>query len=226
MIRAAAIALLLPIGAAAEAPGPVVVELFTSQGCSSCPPADRLLSKLAERDDVIALALHVDYWDYIGWEDRFADPAYTKRQRAYARARGERMIYTPQMVIGGTQNVVGTRPDEVLAALDAVASAGPALSARREGERIRIEAPALEVPQPLVVHLVRLDPAETVAISRGENAGRVIDYTNIVTSWEALGVWDGTAPLALETALMGDEPCVVLLQEPGPGAIHAAVKVN
>ena len=92
---------------------PVVVELFTSQGCSSCPPADAMLHKLAERDDVIALALHVDYWDYIGWKDEFAVPAYTKRQRGYARTNGRRMIYTPQMVINGQDDVIGAKPMDV-----------------------------------------------------------------------------------------------------------------
>ncbi len=92
---------------------PVVVELFTSQGCSSCPPADAILGDLAGRDDVIALALHVDYWDYIGWKDTFADPSYTKRQRAYARVAGARNIYTPQMVVGGMDHLVGVRPMEL-----------------------------------------------------------------------------------------------------------------
>src|SRR6056297_1329329 len=87
--------------APALADDPVVVELFTSQGCSSCPPADAMLGELAERDDVIPLALHVDYWDYIGWADIFADPAYTRRQKGYAHATGQRMVYTPQMVIDG-----------------------------------------------------------------------------------------------------------------------------
>ena len=89
---------------------PVVIELYTSQGCSSCPPADALLNELAGRDDVIALAMHVDYWDYIGWKDIFANPAHTVRQRAYANADGQRMIYTPQMIVGGKDHVVGYKP--------------------------------------------------------------------------------------------------------------------
>ena len=92
---------------------PVLVELFTSQGCSSCPPADAFLHELAKRDDVIALALHVDYWDYIGWKDSFAKPEYTARQRAYAKVSNRRMVYTPQMIINGTDHVVGTRPMDV-----------------------------------------------------------------------------------------------------------------
>jgi hypothetical protein len=96
---------------AAEAGDPVVVELFTSQGCSSCPPADALLSELAEHEDIIALALHVDYWDYIGWADSLARPEHTVRQKAYAAAAGKRMVYTPQFVIGGIDHVTGYRAD-------------------------------------------------------------------------------------------------------------------
>ena len=94
---------------------PVVVELFTSQGCSSCPPADALLRKLAEEEDVIALALHVDYWDYLGWKDSFATPKFTARQRAYAKKARSRSIYTPQMVVQGEDRVVGNDAEMVLA---------------------------------------------------------------------------------------------------------------
>ena len=97
----AAVATSLALSTPAVADGPVVVELYTSQGCSSCPPADAMLHDLAARPDVIALALHVDYWDYIGWVDEFADPAYTRRQKQYAQVAGNPSVYTPQMVIGG-----------------------------------------------------------------------------------------------------------------------------
>jgi len=89
---------------------PVVVELYTSQGCSSCPPADEILSSLNGRDDVIAIALHVDYWDYIGWKDEFSSPAYAERQRAYASQAGRRSIYTPEMVVNGQTDIVGAKP--------------------------------------------------------------------------------------------------------------------
>ena len=95
---------------------PVVVELFTSQGCSSCPPADELLREMSKRPDVIALAFHVDYWDYIGWKDEFAHPGFTKRQKAYAKAAGERMVYTPQMIVHGVVRVVGHEPEALAAA--------------------------------------------------------------------------------------------------------------
>src|SRR3989304_3616456 len=99
---------LLAGGAAGEGSAPVVVELFPSQGCSSCPPADRLLGELARRPDVLALSFNVDYWDYIGWKDPFASPAHTERQRAYGRALGRRVVYTPQMVIDGADEAVGS----------------------------------------------------------------------------------------------------------------------
>ena len=108
MVFAAFAAISVP----ATAQSPVVVELFTSQGCSSCPPADKLMHELAKRDDVIALALHVDYWDYIGWKDVFAQPEFTARQRAYARLGNRKMIYTPQMVINGRDHVVGSNPKD------------------------------------------------------------------------------------------------------------------
>ena len=204
---------------------PVVVELYTSQGCSSCPPADRFLAELAARDDVIALALHVDYWDYIGWKDIFADPAYTQRQKDYARAVGARTVYTPQMVIGGQDHVVGLRPMQVIERIIAHGDQ-PALvrlSVARSGDALDIRAEAKPAaPDGMVVQLVRYDPEETVEIKRGENAGRVMTYTNIVTDWQALAEWDGDAPLSLSVTAPGGAPAVVIVQAPGPGPILAA----
>src|SRR6056297_2439763 len=104
--------------AAMATSGPVVVELFTSQGCSSCPPADALLHDLAERGDVLALSLHVDYWDYIGWKDQFAQPAFTLRQKAYAVSGDRKMIYTPQMIVAGHVDVVGHKAMKVVRAIE------------------------------------------------------------------------------------------------------------
>ena len=227
---AAAAALGLVMGAgAAQADRLVVIELFTSQGCSSCPPADELLTELAARDDILPLALHVDYWDYIGWADSFASPAFTARQKAYARAAGSRTVYTPQMVVSGTDHLVGTREME-LGALIEVHGARPApvqLTLRRNGSGIDIRAePPVPLPRPAVVQVVRYVPARTVEILRGENAGRTITYSNIVTEWHEVGRWTGEAPLVLTAEAPGDDPAAVILQEDGPGAVLAAAVVR
>ena len=208
---------------------PVVVELFTSQGCSSCPPADALLSKLAGRDDVIALALHVDYWDYIGWADTFADPAFTKRQRGYARVAGARNIFTPQMVVAGKDHLVGVRPMELadLIEIHNAQDSSVTLDLKRSGGTLSIAATAdSPLPNGAIVQLVRYQPEVKVLIERGENAGREIAYTNIVNSITSLGEWDGRSPLTLQQAVSGDDPVVVILQEPGPGQILAAARLR
>ena len=205
----------------------VVVELFTSQGCSSCPPADALLRELAAREDVVALALHVDYWDYIGWKDSFADPRHSKRQKAYAAARGERMVYTPQMVVDGRQAVVGTKEMKLadLIARHRVTPREVELSARREGDVLSIAARGT-LDRPVQVHLVRYIPSREVSVSRGENAGRTLTYTNIVTDWTVAGTWDGDKPLSMRLPLTGDQPVVVLLQQEGFGPIRAVAELR
>lgn len=210
-------------------PGPVVVELYTSQGCSSCPPADEILAELADRDDVIALALHVDYWDYIGWRDVFASPKFTERQRAYAQAAGARTIYTPQMIVGGVEHLVGARPAELAALIQRHARMPAKVAlrlARRDGHLVISASAPDALPKAAVVQLVRYRPEETVEIRAGENAGRRISYRNIVTDWQRLGLWDGASPLALEVGLDAGLPAVVILQEPGPGSILAAATLR
>jgi len=216
-------------GALQAQTGPVVVELFTSQGCSSCPPADALLTKLADREDVIALALHVDYWDYIGWADTFGDPANTLRQKAYARAANKRMIYTPQIIVGGRDHVVGHEEDNVnrLLAENAARPVAVALTLERVSESLQISAgPAPQGTGEMDVQLVRYIPEQTVSIRRGENAGRDIVYSNIVTSWQLLRKWDGKSPLSISATVQGDEPVVVILQQSGNGPIVAAARLR
>ncbi len=223
-----ALAAMAPNGSPAESSLPVVIELFTSQGCSSCPPADKMLGDLARMDGVIALSLHVDYWDYIGWPDSFASPAHSARQEAYARAAGERMVYTPQMIVGGQNRVLGGDAAAVMEQLHAHADATTPvdLSVSREGATLVIEAPALPLPLPLVVHVVRYQPEDEVVITGGENAGLTVSYSNIVTSWEVAGQWTGADRLSLRVHAEGSEPVVVLLQEPGPGRIRAAAEIK
>lgn len=209
---------------------PVLVELFTSQGCSSCPPADAFLHKLADRDDVIALALHVDYWDYIGWKDSFASPEHTKRQRAYAKADGRRMVYTPQMVIGGTDSVVGNRPMDVIDVIDEHRALPDtvALTVARVGDEIVIEAERLnEDAVPLQVIMMRFSPDNEVKITAGENAGRKLSYANVVTDMRVLGNWDDAEPLRMSVPAAGAAPVAVLLQrDAGAGLVEAASKLN
>ncbi|MBA3909985.1 MAG: DUF1223 domain-containing protein [Rhodobacter sp.] len=207
----------------------VVVELYTSQGCSSCPPADEFVAMLASDPRILPLALHVDYWDYIGWADKFAQGKFTDRQRAYARAIGSRTIYTPQLIIGGRDRIEGFAPGETADRLRAQmeASSPVFLVIKREGDRLMIRAeadPPLDAP--VRVQLVRYKPQETVTIERGENAGKTITYYNIVTSWEGIGNWEGNAPLELSAPYTGTEPGAVILQSEGPAEILAAVRVD
>ncbi|WP_116597083.1 DUF1223 domain-containing protein [Primorskyibacter marinus] len=215
-------------GAAAAQNHPVVVELFTSQGCSSCPPADQLLGELARRDDVIALALHVDYWDYIGWKDVFAQAGFTKRQKAYAAVAGLRSIYTPQMVVQGTEDVVGNRRMDVADLIRKHESQRLPVSVdlARNGSELVISARALRSAGPADIHLVRYEPEQIVAIKRGENAGRTLTYHNIVTDWRVLGRWDGQGTYKARLSVEGPRPVVVLVQRAGYGPILAAARLR
>lgn len=207
---------------------PVVVELYTSQGCSSCPSADALFERMTEDLTLIPLALHVDYWDYIGWTDVFGNPQFTQRQKAYASAAGSRMIYTPQMIVSGTARVEGNDPDAVAAAI-AQARGLPQqvqLSLERHGEKLHLKASAGARSGPMVVQLVRYTPQETVTIEHGENAGKTVTYRNIVTQWQRVADWAGEPPLDMVLPIEGDQPAVVLLQQEGPGAILAAARVE
>jgi hypothetical protein len=223
---------ILGAGAAARADdsnSPVVVELFTSQGCSSCPPADALLERLAQRDDVLPLALHVDYWDYIGWADSFARPEHTKRQKAYAHLAGSRTIYTPQMIIDGVEQIVGARPMEVA---DAVMrhlehQQEIDLDVSREGAALRIlAAPPEQSHGKMLVQLVRYMPKRTVAIERGENAGKTLEYANIVTDWRVLGEWSGMDPLEISADAEGDDAAAVIIQQAETGRILGAANLR
>ena len=212
----------------AKAETTVVVELFTSQGCSSCPPADAILREMAPRDDVIALALHVDYWDYIGWKDIFGDPAHTERQRAYARANGERTVYTPQFVIGGQDHVVGIKPMKLVETIMAHQAQPPAaeVTLGREGDVLLIRAVSAELAGPVEIHLFRYIPSEEVRIARGENRGRTLTYANIVSDWQIVGRWDPRMPFEQSVSVAGPEPVVVVAQRPEGGPIFGAARLR
>ena len=220
-----------PAASAAQAePGaaPAVVELFTSQGCDSCPPADRLIGELADRADVVALTYNVDYWDYVGWPDTFASAANTKRQKAYARAARRPDMYTPQIVINGERHVVGSDRAAVEAALDATRNdaSGIAIEIRREDGRVTIQLPESQVRREATVWLVRFDRERTQQIGRGENAGRWLTYHNVVRDFWSLGLWLGSElRIVLDESLLAQDDadgCAILVQERSHGRILGA----
>lgn len=255
-LAAALIGQAAPVAAqpAEAALGPVVLELFTSQGCSACPPADEMLAQLVDRDDVIALALHVDYWDYIGWPDPFAMPEHSERQKRYARRHGHGTIYTPQVVINGVELLEGFRVVRIMELIEDQRRVPRPIAlslTRRPGDVVEIEAesqgeegpplasraqgPALapvassdpdDAPGLHMVQLVRYRPEARVEITAGENAGLSPVHHNIVTEWRTIANWDIRFPLQLSVRAEGDYPVVVIVQEPGQGAILAAARLR
>ena len=213
--------------APASAEQPVVVELFTSQGCSSCPPADAFLAELAQRPGIVALAFHVDYWDYLGWQDSFANPAFSKRQRAYAKAFGERMVYTPQMVVGGRVGLVGSHVEAIEAAIaearDRPAAARVHIVPDGDGLRVSVEPGAGPAATANVGYVLLAHP-QTVEITRGENRGHRITYHNVVRGWMMLGRWQG-GQVSWPVAMPQDaEALVVLVQAEDDRAILGAAR--
>jgi hypothetical protein len=204
---------------AVDAP-PVVVELFTSQGCSSCPPADSFLTDLArQRRDVLPLAFHVTYWDYLGWKDPYSLDAATARQRDYARHLGEDGIYTPQMVVDGTKGFVGSDRREGLAAIAGAATKPvPVTLAREAGALVVTVGPGAGTARVL---LVGFDPSHDTPVGRGENSGRTLRETNVVRSLTPIGAWTGSA-VTLHTSSQAGEAFAVLLQAEDGRIIGAA----
>jgi hypothetical protein len=220
-----ALALLSAAPPAMAADRPVVVELFQSQGCSSCPPADANLNAIAGRPDVLALNFGVTYWDHLGWKDTFAAPAYTERQRAYASALGA-PLGTPEIVVEGRDSYIGADPREVFSALK---SARPAREADIANVGGRIEVGAGRAPTRAAdVWLVRYDPrVQQVAIQRGENGGKTLPHKNTVRQLTRLGRWSG-APVSFAPPASPDPAyrTAVLVQAPDGGPILAAAKLD
>ena len=208
---------------AEQAKRPVVVELFTSEGCSSCPPADALLTELAnKRHDVLPLAFHVTYWNSLGWTDPFSFQAATTRQEGYARISAAGGPYTPQMVIDGTEDVVGSERGDVLHAISAkAAQAGDAVPVllARDGSDATIKIGLGEGAGK--VWLIGYDSRHVTPVGRGENEGRTLVESNIVRSLTAMGDWSG-AVLNLHHALPAGEHLAVLLQGPDGRILGAA----
>lgn len=207
----------------------VVLELFTSQGCSACPPADALLRELGDRPGVVALALHVDYWDYLGWTDSFGHAAFTSRQRAYNKMDGRRSVYTPQMVVQGSEMFIGHDAPSIERSIRAHRKLPPPidLAVAREDDRLTIAiTPRVPLHGPIDIHVVHFIPSVQVEIEAGENAGRTITYSRVATEWNTVARWDGHSPIELvqEDDQTG-QPVAVIVQHGGIGSVLSAAKL-
>lgn len=237
-----------PVRAAMTPEPVVVVELFTSQGCSSCPPADAFLGELAERKGLLVLSYHVDYWNYMGWKDPFSSPQMTQRQRAYVQELGHRYVFTPQMVVDGKAHAEGAARARIESLLvDARREIDKKLPIRvsRAGlNEIKVGLPARPMDKNKktadpagakskmktgTLWLVAYDDKHTTEIGKGENRGRTLSYHNVVRSLKQVATWEGKQTdvmvnLAEEIAA-GYKNCAVLLQAGDGGRILAAAKL-
>ena len=203
-----------------------VIELFTSQGCSSCPPADKVLAEYAKDSSVIALSLPVDYWDYLGWKDTLALSNHSSRQRAYAKVRGDRQVYTPQAVIDGAVHALGSDKSAIESAIRQTREQSAPLAVpvkiERTGDKLTVTVAASKDDKGQAeIWLCPVTRSAPVAIGRGENTGRNITYTNVVRRWIKLGDWNGKAEkfdLALKDVKTdGIDSAVVMVQNGGAG---------
>jgi hypothetical protein len=235
LVLALCVALSQPSEAADQIKG--VVELFTSQGCSSCPPADAVIEDLAQQNRLAVLSLPVDYWDRLGWKDTYGSPAHSARQRAYASARGDRAVYTPQVVVNGIRHMNGADRDEIEDNLQRLQSSlSVAVGITRSNGALRVAvgaapAGATAAGRAATVVLMQYFARREVAIGRGENAQRRVAYTNIVRDISAVGEWTGDAQTFEIPAPAADaaDGAIVLLQTgtaDAPGPIVGAAKLD
>jgi len=198
-----------------------VLELFTSQGCSSCPPADKLLGELAADPSVVSLSLPIDYWDYLGWKDTLADPRHTARQRAYSGVRGDREVYTPQVVVNGSMHALGSSKGSIDKAIAKSRENRATLSlpvrASLANASLSVALPERgDVAMPADVWITGVSRAVTVTMQRGENRGKTITYHNVARRWVKIGQWQGkgnswTIPLS-DFAADGVDSAAVFVQ--------------
>ncbi len=210
-----------------------MVELYTSQGCSSCPPADALLGQLAARRDVIAMSLPVTYWDMLGWRDTLASDANTKRQKAYAKELGRGGVYTPQMIVDGANDVVGSRELTVHTTIAARANDMRAVPVNLEANSQQVHVAVGPAQGPAehdaTIWLFGLLPQATVKIGDGENSGRTITYRNVVREIRALGTWKGQpVNVTLPRAEAGQphDGIAVVVQQGGYGRVIGAAAID
>ncbi len=214
-----------------------VLELFTSQGCSSCPPADALLEKYIASGNVIALSLPVDYWDRLGWKDTFANPAYSQRQRDYASGRGDGHVYTPQIVVNGRAHAVGSSRSEIdklIASSQASnAASSVATSLRWDAGVLKIDiaaAPSGANAAPATVLIATVQTKGSVKIGRGENSGNTLVYHNIVRSLKPVGTWNGSA-VSIQVPrnsipIANTQSVAVLIQQGAGGPLIGAAQLS
>ncbi len=217
-----------------------VVELFTSQGCSSCPAADKLLGELAKDSSIIAISLPIDYWDYLGWKDTLADPRFSKRQKAYSLVRGDREVYTPQVIVNGTVHVLGSDRNSIESAIVSTRKTSATMSvpvtmAVANG-KLNVSVPASKSEtESGEIWACAVSRSVPISIGRGENRGREVTYTNVVRNVLKVGDWNGKAgswSVPLENIVQdGVDAVVVFVQDgnrekPGPmkGAAYTALK--
>ncbi|MCQ8184959.1 DUF1223 domain-containing protein [Parvularcula maris] len=226
-MRLSLVAVLAGLSASASAfeRSPVLAELFTSQSCSSCPPAEALFSELAERDDLVVLEWHVDYWNRLvhggdgRWQDPFSDPAFTERQRRYNQnIRKTRRVYTPQAVVAGELEAVGSRPRDVGALIRRAPRPEGSLTVEATGEGFSVRA---ESEEPAELWLVRFDRRQSTDVLGGENKGRTLASRHVVRSFELLSEASSERTATAEKPGRG-EGCAVLLQKPGQGEVLGA----
>jgi hypothetical protein len=234
LLLAALVALACP--AAAEEQRPIVVELFTSQGCNSCPPADAYLGELARRPNLLTLAFHVDYWNYIGWTDPFARPWATARQKSYQKRLNERFVYTPQIVVNGAAQGIGSERDTIETLIKAAASDGTtlhpelALRWRQDGALLVDVGAGISPPDsPADIWLIGYDSSHETRVLRGENAGQVLTDHHPVRTYRRIGGWPGwslelVVP-ADEAPSLGNGGIAVLIQTAGVGPVMAAARI-
>jgi hypothetical protein len=238
----AAISLAVGVGAGAAAAGEprAVIELFTSQGCSSCPPADKLIGQLADDPSVIALSLPVDYWDYLGWKDTLALKGHSVRQRAYSQVRGDRAVYTPQVVVNGAVHALGSDKKEIEKAIAESRAQGSVLtvpvSMQVADGKVTVSLPESNTVQGKAqVWLLPVAKRIPVEIDRGENSGHKITYHDVVRRWVKLGEWTGkpetySLPVADVTKNIGEiDQLAVLVQrdiDGKPGMMLGAAETN
>jgi hypothetical protein len=223
----AGVSIVRPVVAATEKPN-VLVELFTSQGCSSCPAADRLAAKLAKRKDVLVLSFNVDYWDYLGWRDTLAKPEYSQRQYDYARTRGDSNVYTPQMIFNGAAHVVGSQSRAVEQAIETAAANPVSVRLQVTDKEVSVAIPAQASTTESTLWLMAVASEKPQEIERGENAGETVVYHNVVRNLVPAAMWKGEVYSGswMHDAVMTKDSdfCVAVLQEGKTGRVLAIAR--